>query len=161
MGYIGLDPKAKYAAYDFWTGEVMTIQGKLDLPLPPRSCRILAVRPLIDHPFLLSTNRHVTQGMVDVLEEKWAGNTLSGRSLVVANDPYELRIVAHACGLEWTASKLSVSPADLAAGVKIETISEDSGLARIRITSPISREVSWSVTFSSRPTKTPSVFDGK
>ena len=166
MGYIGLDPKAKYAAYDFWSGETMTIQSKLDLPVAPRSCRILAVRPLVDHPFLLSTNRHVTQGMIDVFEEKWAGgkeggNVLSGRSLVVGNDPYELRMVARARGFEWTVYKLAVSAADQAAGVKIETVSEDNGLACVRITSPVSREVSWSVVFSARTARTKSVFDGK
>jgi len=166
MAYIGLDPKARYAAYDYWSGETMLIQGKLDLPVPPTSCRILAVRPLQDHPFLLSTNRHVTQGMVDVLEEKWAGgkdggNKLSGRSLVVANDPYELRIVDRGFGFEWPIYQMAVSAADEAAAVKIERVSQEGGLARVRITSPTNREVAWTVTFSSRSVQIPSVFDGK
>jgi hypothetical protein len=42
----------------------------------------------------LSTSRHITQGLIDVLEERFDGQTLSGKSLVVADDPYELRIAA-------------------------------------------------------------------
>ena len=37
----------------------------------PVSCRILALRACEDHPVLVSTSRHVTQGMVDVESEAW------------------------------------------------------------------------------------------
>lgn len=144
LAYLGLDPKVKYAAYDFWNNELITIQGKLETQLPPTSCKILAIRPVANHPFLISTNRHITQGIVDVLEEKWnaGSNTLSGRSLVVGNDPYELRIVASV-----RASAASVSPADTSAGVKISLIQNENGLVRVLISSNENREVKWNMSF--------------
>ena len=70
-------------AFDFWGNQLLPpIEGRLKVTLPPTSCMILAVRPEADHPQVISTSRHVTQGMVDLLEEKWdaATKTLSGRS---------------------------------------------------------------------------------
>ena len=74
--------------------------------LPGGSCQILAIQPLCDHPQLLSTSRHITQGMVDAADETWDATsmTLSARSKVVASDPYELRIVvpsADRSGTQW------------------------------------------------------------
>ena len=85
----------EYVAFDYWGNEAPSIKGRLKIKVPGESCRILAVRPRAEHPQLISTSRHVTQGMVDVLSEAWdAGSrTLRGKSRVVANDPYELRIL--------------------------------------------------------------------
>ncbi len=92
---IGLPEAKRYVAFDFWGNRLLPpIEGRLKVTLPPTSCMILAVRPEADHPQVISTSRHVTQGMVDLLEEKWdaATKTLSGRSRVVAGDPYEIRV---------------------------------------------------------------------
>jgi hypothetical protein len=70
------------------------------------------------HPVVLSSSRHVTQGIVDVLAEKWdaASSTLSGRSRRVAGDPYELRILALApAGQAWNVDAADVSAEDQAA----------------------------------------------
>ncbi len=75
----------------------MVFPSKIELP--PGGCKVLAVKHFVNDmgcPTVLSTSRHVTQGIVDLSNEKWdaATNTLSGTSRVVANDPYELRIYA-------------------------------------------------------------------
>jgi len=160
MGYIGLEPGIKYAAYEFWTGRTMILGGKLEVKLLPASCMVLAVRPLLERPFLLSTSRHVTQGMVDVAQEMWVQRTgvLSGRSSVVGKEPYELRIVAVSPWADWTVAGVSVSSADSRKGVKIEPGRSEKGLARFIINAPASREVSWSVKFVPMETKTPVAF---
>jgi hypothetical protein len=107
MGRIGLDPHLEYVGFDFWANRFAgSIRGTLQEHLPAGTCRVLAVCPAADHPQLLSTSRHITQGMVDVLEENWdAGTrTLSGRSVVVAGDPYELRIALPASG-DWRVAR--------------------------------------------------------
>ena len=116
--------------------------------MPAESSRVIAVRPRAEHPQLLSTSRHITQGIVDVLEEKWntRNKTLSGRSKVVGGDAYELRIVAETGGKGLTAHTVDVSAADKSAGVKTSVVS-DGNLVRATIDSPTSREVSWSVRF--------------
>ena len=148
---IGLPPAKEYVAFDFWANKFLApFKGTLRTDLPAGGCcRILAVQPLLDHPQLLSTSRHVTQGMVEVTGETWdaAGSTLAATSKVVAGDPYELRIVVPAGKKSWGAAAVSVSADDQAAGVKA-SLRRDSSHLRATITSPASRAVQWRVQFA-------------
>ncbi len=93
--WIGLPKAEKYVAFDFWGNKMLPVfSDKLTVEVPPASCLVLAVRPVLDHPIVLSTSRHITQGIVDIMEESWDENsgTLSGVSDVVVGEPYELRI---------------------------------------------------------------------
>ena len=92
---MGLPEAKSYLAYDFWGDRLLPpVSGHFKATLPKSSCLILAVRPEADRPQLISTSRHVTQGMVDITDEKWdpATQTLSGTSKLVPGDNYELRI---------------------------------------------------------------------
>ena len=144
----GLDPKATYHAFDFWANKLVTeFTGKFAFEMPSQACRVIAVRAAEGHPVLLSTSRHVTQGMVDVVDETWKLNTLSGVSRVVGNDPYELRIAGTLDGgRHWKAKGVELSSADKTAGVTTE-LNEEPGLARVTIKAPASREVRWRVVF--------------
>ena len=144
---LGLDPKSRYVAFDYWANAfVPEFESELKSTLPPESCQVLAIRPAADHPQLISTSRHITQGIVDVVEEKWdAGSRmLSGRSRVVANDPYELRIVCPSSG--WKIERAEVSSEDTKAGVTVE-VKQSGKTARVKINSATSREVGWAVRF--------------
>jgi hypothetical protein len=139
---LGLDSKTDYVAFDYWKNAlVSTIKGKLDVAVPGQSCCVLAVRPVANHPQLISTSRHITQGMVDVLDEKWDGasKTLSGRSKIVGGDPYELRIVVP--DANWSAEILKISDGATA------PVTQTEQLVRATIQSANSREVNWSVKF--------------
>jgi hypothetical protein len=69
---LGLDANTEYVAFDYWANTLLpTMSGHLRVTVPAESCRVIAVRPRAEHPQLLSTSRHITQGIVDVLEEKW------------------------------------------------------------------------------------------
>ena len=59
------------------------------------ACLLLAIKPVVEHPQLLATSRHNTQGLVDVKSEVRDADsrTLSGTSEVVAGDEYELRLM--------------------------------------------------------------------
>ena len=136
---LGLNAKAEYVAFDYWGNKpIPSVKGRLELTLPAESCIALAIRPRANHPQLISTSRHVTQGIVDVADEKWdaATKTLSGRSKLVGEDPYELRIVSNGANVE----QISVP------GVTVSRESDES-LTRVKLTSPVSREVSWSIRF--------------
>ncbi|MGE5609612.1 MAG: glycoside hydrolase family 36 protein [Bacillota bacterium] len=146
---IGLPRNVEYVGFDFWANELVSgIKGQLKCTMPGASCRVLAVRPVADHPQLISTSRHVTQGIVDVLEETWdaSSSMLSGRSKVVGADAYELRLVTAGKGAKWGVESVEVSPEDKAAGVTID-IKQSGDLARVTIQSPASREVMWRVRF--------------
>jgi len=99
LGKVGLLGDAEQIAFDFWANALTPpFKGRLSQTLPPQSCRVLAVRPVLDRPQLISTSRHITQGIVDVQKEKWDAKTrtLSGVSETVAGDRYELRILTYA-----------------------------------------------------------------
>jgi hypothetical protein len=96
--YADLDPAKTYVGYDFWEDRfVPPFKGRLAAEVPPDSCRVLAVRELMDRPFVLSTSRHVASPVFDVVSEKWdaAERTLTGMSRVVPCERYELRVVVN------------------------------------------------------------------
>ena len=63
------------------------------------------------HPQLLSTSRHIMQGLIDVKLESWdpAARILSGTSAMVAGDAYELRLV---CPEDLSPTNISVNETD-------------------------------------------------
>jgi hypothetical protein len=152
LARLGLPAAREFEAFDFWANEFLPPLGAtLRTTLPPASCRILALRPASDHPQLLGTSRHVSQGMIDVLEETWqpADQTLRGKSRVVAADRYELRVVVPSGDRSWNACQVTVGADDAAAGVRTE-FKQEGRYLRAAITSPVGREVCWQVKFASR-----------
>jgi len=90
---LGLPPR-KYLFYDVWEKRLIAASAEpLRLSIPPRSCKVIAIRAFADHPQLLGTSRHLTQGADDLLAATWDADarTWSGKSQVVGGDPYELR----------------------------------------------------------------------
>jgi len=96
-GAVGLDPKASYYVYDFWADALVgKLKGtdKIERNLGPLHCAMLSVRKAQPNPQVLSTNRHVLQGWVDLAEVKWdpAANQLSGTAKVVGGEPFKIVI---------------------------------------------------------------------
>ncbi len=152
---LGLDAGKKYYAFDFWADSpAPTILEVFNCELPPTSCRVIAVRSMEGHPVLVSTSRHVTQGIVDVTGESWnaARKTLSGVSQVVGNDPYELRVAGlQEGGKKWRLISTKVSAQDQTAGVAIAAKTTDAGefgWCRIGMDSKTSRSVRWTLEFA-------------
>lgn len=146
---IGLPPAKEYVGFDFWANKfIPPFSGALTATLSGASSRIMAIRPVSEFPQLLSTSRHVTQGIIDVTDEKWDGkkSRLSATSKLVGKDPYELRIVVPSSKKSWRATGIKVSDEDVAAGVKA-SIKQDGPRIRANLSSPVSREVKWQVAF--------------
>jgi hypothetical protein len=148
---IGLPRADGYVGFDYWADEfVGPFSGSLTSDLPPASCRILAIRPISAHPQVIGTSRHITQGVPDLLEERWDPNPriLRGKSRVVAHDPYELRIAAMGEAGPWSVTGVSLSQEDLDGGAAIEIVGQDDWRVRVRIDAPTSRDVRWSLRFA-------------
>jgi hypothetical protein len=136
---IGLPAAKSYIAYDFWGDRLLpAVADRLKATLPKSSCLILAVRPVADHPQLISTSRHVTQGMIDVTDEKWdaAAKMLSGTSKLVPGDKYELRIATGSKA--WKAASVASSIEAL-----MPSVANEDGLARVRVTVPVKAPTEW------------------
>ena len=145
----GLPPAKEYVAFDFWANKfVPPFHDQIRSDFSAEGCRILSILPVSKNPLLLSTSRHVTQGMVDVTGLKWdAGSrTLSGTSKVVGNDPYELRIVVPVGPKSWQTQSVNVSSDDKTAGVKT-SFTQDGPRVRATLQSAISRDVKWTISF--------------
>jgi len=152
LAKIGLPagPQDRYVGFDFWENTFVTpFAASRKFELRPASCRVIALHHLADHPQLVSTSRHVTQGVIDVATVAWdpEKSTLAGKSRLVAGDPYELRIATPRAGSDsFQAVSAGVSEADKKAGVTVE-FNQDEPNARVMLNSPVCREVSWSVAF--------------
>jgi hypothetical protein len=148
LAKMGLDPAKTYHAFDFWADKpVADISRSIKEDVPPMSCRVLGLRAKENHPVLISTSSHVSSGILEVKQEKWSENTLSGVSAVIGKDSYELRITGlRDGGQQWVPTAAVVSNEDAAAGVKISQTLE-AGLLRVKIVSPVSRDVKWRVAF--------------
>jgi hypothetical protein len=131
--------------FDYWDNTfIPPFRGLKEFELKPGSCKVIALHKQLDHPQVLSTSRHITQGLVDLTDQKWdkEKRTLSGRSKVVGGDPYELRIDSAGARGE-TVAIIRNSNAGGDAVVK-----QDGQNLRVTITSPQTREIDWEIRFA-------------
>ena len=99
-GAIGLDPVSFYYVYDFWSD---TLVGKfpgtarIERNLGPSHCAMLSIRKVQSQPQVLSTDRHVLQGWVDLADVRWdaAGKTLSGVAKVIGGEAFRIVLAAN------------------------------------------------------------------
>lgn len=93
---LGLAANKTYDVYEYWTNTYSQIKdGKLSVKLPGGTCGVYSVREQKTYPRLISTSRHITQGVVEVKLEKWNANdkNLTIQTVNVAGDEFEVRIV--------------------------------------------------------------------
>ena len=149
---LGLDPAVTYHAYDYWADTLLPdVKGGVKETVAPMACRVIALRPVRNHPSVISTSRHVTQGMVDVVSEKWANNTLVVISKVIANDPYELRVrVPDGWAFDKAEGSIAQEATPGIMAVKV-LATAGPGLVRVKLSPPASGEVAWAVKFKPVP----------
>lgn len=137
---IGLKQGATYHSFDFWENRYLgKVSFGIDEVLTGASCRVLALREVMKYPQVISTSRHITQGLMDVLDEVWNNESrvLKGESLVVAGDRYEMRIAVP--------DGLSLKNA-VCAGRKM-SVKKDGEIYRVWYTPAKSGNVDWIITF--------------
>lgn len=147
---LGLPDGQQVHVFDFWNREYLGEWEKgIALDLPPTSTRVLALVPALPQPQLVSTSRHITQGWVDLLSEKYDAtkNSYAGRSKVVRQDPYEL----HFAFPRDKNFVIKSAMARLKSGRLPVKITNHQGWASLAFTSPQNGEVSWEVQFEAAP----------
>lgn len=141
-------PKAKkYVGFDFWENRfIPPFSGEVSGLLTPSACRIIAIKPEKSYPQVISTSRHLTQGIIEMSDEKWDNhkNTLSGSSNILANDVYEIRLVVPILknSSSYVINKVSIDNKD----IKITSLQEG-GVIRVTFLSPTSQNVKWAINF--------------
>jgi hypothetical protein len=66
--------------------------AKFAVRLEPTHCAMLSVRKVLNHPQVLSTNRHLLQGWVELADVTWDGTAgrLSGVAKVSGGEPFRI-----------------------------------------------------------------------
>jgi len=140
---LGLDPEREYVVFEFWAQKYLgKHQGSFTAPAMDENngVQVFAIREVREHPWVLSTTRHISQGGVSLLDEKWdAGSkTLSGKSKVVVGDPYVLTLHVPN-GFKLAGVEVTGEQAELANRQKTATV---------RIVPSATKEVAWKMTFT-------------
>ena len=140
FGRMDLDEKGDYEVFDFWKNAYLgRLSGRLTATLEPAGCKVWSLRKVSRYPQLLSTSRHITQGLMDVKAENWdrQEQCLSGRSRVVKGDRYELRLVVPE---QWKVRKATFG--DREAEVKVE-----GRLVRVSFVPDKTEDKEWAISF--------------
>ncbi len=71
-----LSADKKYLAFDFWNQQfVGEVTNEIDITIPPGGVKLLALHEFSGIPQLLSTDRHVLQGAVEIEDLRWNKDT--------------------------------------------------------------------------------------
>ncbi len=87
---LGLVRDSLYLVFDFWSQEFLgEFKNAVELQIEPHDTRVLHIRPALNRPQLLSTDRHLS-GAYSVRSLNWDSQTatLSGSSKTIAAVPY-------------------------------------------------------------------------
>ena len=69
---LNLLPKKSYLLYELWSGRFLgELNRQISIDVAPTSSAIISIHEKKTYPILLSTSRHITQGAVDLADEKW------------------------------------------------------------------------------------------
>jgi Melibiase/Alpha galactosidase C-terminal beta sandwich domain len=91
---LGLLPGASYVVFDFWNQKLVgVLKDRLSVAVEGHDTRVLMIHPLLDHPQLIGTSRHIT-GAYSIGRLAWDASqkALVGSSETVPGRPYSLFI---------------------------------------------------------------------
>lgn len=140
---LGLPAETPIHVFDFWNQDYLGAwEAGMVVNIEPTSCRVLTLLPDSGKIQLISTNRHITQGWVDLQKVMFddAAGIYSGTSRVIENDPYQLRFVFPK-GKNYSIKSVS------ATGGAAVSLTNHQGWAVIQINSKKTQNVSWKATF--------------
>jgi alpha-galactosidase len=87
--------KGKFHAFDFWHQKYL---GVVDTKVPfdallEGHCQVISLRPVKDHPQVLGTERHISQGAFDLDGVKWENDILSGAYRAGPGQKWSLTVI--------------------------------------------------------------------
>jgi hypothetical protein len=144
-GSLGLDPVAGYHLHDFWNDRYLGVipgNGAVSLPLKPLQSLVLSLRRKMPRPQMLSTDRHIMQGLPELAEVKWnaPSMTLTGTARVVAGEPVVITLASN--GHDAGGHTVSTGTA---------SVTSQDGLVKLTLSSGESTDVTWSVVWKKSP----------
>lgn len=143
-GALGLDPDAEYHLYDFWNDQFLgNMKGtmRLEQELRPGEARMISIRTRHHHPQVISTDRHIMQGYLDMRDVNWdqEKHVLSGVSKIVGKDPYRVVLAPN----RYKALRVECKNPD----VEAKLVPREDGLVEWILHAPENTDAEWSVHF--------------
>lgn len=138
-GGLELDKNKKYYAYDFWNDVFIdNINDKtLKQTLRAGEARMLSIRAIQSNPQIVSCNRHIMQGYIEIENVTYKDNTLKGYINIPQNDPIEIAIALNGKQVK----DISCKHAD----IKLIPVSDN--LIKIQLRANKNSKVQWEVSF--------------
>jgi hypothetical protein len=89
---LGLDPERSYLVFDFWNQEFLgKYKESVELDIEPHDTRVLHIRPSLQRPQVLATDRHISGAYsIETLEWDTKKQTLMGTSKTIPGETYSL-----------------------------------------------------------------------
>jgi len=148
-GGMQLDKEKYYYVYDFWNDHfVGKFRGDMifSQELRPGEARMMSVHAREDTPQIISTNRHIMQGFLDISEQKWleSKNTLKATSEVIGNEVYSIVVATNNHKLKKCKAKDGKC--------SWKTLDMDNGIIEIKIIPDHTGLLEWELLFSSDTT---------
>ncbi len=138
---MGLSDREEYLVYEFWSNRFI---GKFKdefslVKTLPQEVQMYGIRKKLTHPQIISTNRHISQGGVDLLDVSWNKNKnlLSGKSKIIKFDTYTITV--------YVPENFKVNSARMN-GEKVEII-RDGQSVTISYISENTQEIEWELDF--------------
>lgn len=92
-GGMALNDDKEYYAFDFWNNHFIgKLKGTqtLEQNLRPGEARMISIREVKDFPQVVSTNRHIMQGLVDLRDVSFNGSVLCGEAFVSPGETFRI-----------------------------------------------------------------------
>lgn len=142
-GGAGLNPEKEYYIYDFWNDHLI---GRLpgnahfEQNLRKGEARQMAVREVENNPQVLSTDRHLMQGYLELSDIVWdpAQRELRGKAEVIGNEPLHIAVALNG----YQPQQVGVS-----GNAKTEILPINSNLVKLKLTAPQNGTVEWKIIF--------------
>jgi len=140
---LGLPDDREHLVFEFWNQKFLgKFKGSFTAPAMDKNTgmHVFAIREARSHPWIISTTRHISQGGVSLLDERWDNDNkvLSGKSAVVVGDPYVMSVHLpegyRLHSAEVTGEKVSTKARGHTATVGITTAASKTVEWRIRFT---------------------------
>ncbi len=142
---LGLDADKKYTAYEFWQQKWMGVVEKgFELKIPSRTVRLIALWEDAGRPQFVGDDRHLTQGAVELEDQKWDADAKTLQVDIKAVGGFPLTF-AVSVPEKFAFDSAKVDMKDVT--VKAEPTD---GVVRITLSSPETRTIPVKLAFSAR-----------
>jgi hypothetical protein len=142
----GLNPQKTYIAYDFWMERLFgEVSGSLKINVLPESVTILSLHQKKNTPQVISTDRHLLQGAIEIKDIYWDDSvkTLKGIALGHMNTAYNIMVYTPDAGT-WVQGNQTYDKNSDNYSVK----QTDNQLLRVHLKFNDVKEINWEITFN-------------